>query len=77
MVPSNPGMPVELDRFPDLRCVFDMVYTPKNTELLEAAAGRGLETIGGIEMLLNQGVEQFRLFTGQEIGIEVFRGAVL
>ena len=45
--------------------VFDMVYNPMETPLLQLARARGLATIGGIEMFVQQGMRQFELWTGK------------
>jgi shikimate dehydrogenase len=49
------------------RWAFDAVYTPVDTPFLVAAGAAGLSTTGGYELLLYQGVECFRVFTGREI----------
>lgn len=59
--------------------LFDVVYSrniPK-TRLVKAAEQQGATVIQGREMLLWQGVEQFRLFTKQDAPIEVMRKAIL
>jgi 3-dehydroquinate dehydratase / shikimate dehydrogenase len=45
--------------------VFDMVYRPLETPLLRQAARKGCQTISGIEMLVAQGAEQWKLWTGR------------
>ncbi len=57
--------------------VFDIVYTPLETRLLADARGRGLQTISGVEMFINQAVLQFKAFTGQEPPVEVMRRVVM
>ena len=47
--------------------VSDVVYNPRETKLLKDAAAAGCKTIPGIGMLLWQGAEAFRLYTGQEM----------
>lgn len=47
--------------------VFDLVYNPLETRLLEMARKGGCGVISGIEMFLHQGMEQFRLWTGKEL----------
>ena len=48
--------------------VCDTVYNPKETRMIIEAKEAGVKTaIGGIGMLLRQGVEGFRLYTGQEM----------
>lgn len=51
----------------DLRAhqtVFDLVYTPPETDLLRQARGAGCRCISGTEMFVYQAQEQMRLFTG-------------
>jgi 3-dehydroquinate dehydratase/shikimate dehydrogenase len=45
--------------------VFDLVYNPLETPLLRLARERGIGTISGVEMFVQQGVRQFELWTGQ------------
>jgi 3-dehydroquinate dehydratase/shikimate dehydrogenase len=44
--------------------VFDTVYNPVNTQLLKDAERKGLKTIDGVSMFVNQAAAQFKLFTG-------------
>ena len=44
--------------------VMDIVYVPAETRLLKLAKNRGCVTISGVDMLIHQGAEQFRLWTG-------------
>lgn len=57
--------------------VFDIVYTPLETRLLADARARGLKTISGVEMFINQAVLQFEKFTGVEAPAEVMRQVVM
>jgi 3-dehydroquinate dehydratase/shikimate dehydrogenase len=45
--------------------VFDMVYNPLETPLLKLAKERGIPTIGGLEMFVQQGARQFEIWTGK------------
>lgn len=47
--------------------VTDVVYNPRKTKLLEEAEAAGCKTVGGIGMLLWQGAEAFKLYTGLEM----------
>jgi 3-dehydroquinate dehydratase / shikimate dehydrogenase len=47
------------------RLVFDLVYNPLDTPLLQAARARGIPTIQGYEMFVHQGARQFELWTGK------------
>ena len=57
--------------------VMDIVYNPLQTQLLADAAARGLTTISGMEMFVNQAVIQFELWTGKKAPREVMRDVVL
>lgn len=57
--------------------VFDVVYTPLETRLLADAKSRGLKTISGVEMFVNQAALQFEHFTGIEAPVEVMRRVVM
>jgi 3-dehydroquinate dehydratase/shikimate dehydrogenase len=45
--------------------VFDLVYNPLETPLLRLAKQRGIPTIQGVEMFVQQGARQFELWTGK------------
>jgi shikimate dehydrogenase len=45
--------------------VYDIVYTPLHTPLLQQAADLGLDTLDGLEMLVGQAAVAFELFYGQ------------
>ena len=45
--------------------VFDMVYNPLETPLLKLARSRGIATISGLEMFVQQGARQFEIWTGK------------
>jgi 3-dehydroquinate dehydratase/shikimate dehydrogenase len=47
------------------RLVFDLVYNPLDTPLLQAARARGVAVIQGYEMFVHQGARQFELWTGK------------
>jgi shikimate dehydrogenase len=53
--------------------VFDLVYTPPVTPLIEAARKAGCTTITGTEMFIGQAREQFYLFFGIDVPQEKIR----
>ncbi|HLR45780.1 MAG TPA: shikimate dehydrogenase [Deinococcales bacterium] len=58
--------------------VIDMVYRPAVTRLLRDAAARGLPAYNGLEMLVMQGAEALRIWTGrQDVPAAAMRGAAL
>ena len=48
------------------RCIYDLIYNPPATKLMRDAAARGLQTLGGLEMLVGQAREQFEWWTGSK-----------
>jgi shikimate dehydrogenase len=49
--------------------VFDIVYNPSKTRLLNIAARQGARTINGTEMLVNQASKSFELWTGETMPV--------
>ena len=56
--------------------VYDLVYNPRETQLLQRARAAGATGIDGLGMLVHQGAEAFRLWTGRDAPIEVMRQAI-
>ncbi|MBN1962162.1 MAG: shikimate dehydrogenase [Deltaproteobacteria bacterium] len=57
--------------------VFDIVYNPRRTQLLQQAAAAGCRIIEGVEMFLGQALVQFELWTGKKPPVEVMRQVLL
>lgn len=55
--------------------VFDLVYRPRRTALLERAAREGCRTVEGIEMLIEQGARSFELWTERCAPVDAMRAA--
>ncbi|MGC1968039.1 MAG: hypothetical protein WA673_16370, partial [Candidatus Acidiferrales bacterium] len=72
-VASSPLTTAELN----CRLVFDSIYRPRTTKLLQLAAGRGIETVSGVEMFVAQGTAQWEIWTGQRAPEAGMRRAVL
>ncbi len=54
--------------------VFDVVYSPAETKLLKFAKENGAkQTINGLGMMLYQGAEAFKLFTGKDMPVDYIR----
>ncbi len=49
--------------------VFDVIYRPIKTRLLNDALEKGATIIGGLDMFIQQGAAAFKLWTGQEMPI--------
>ena len=77
MFPGVDAMPpVDLKLLPDGALVHDLVYNPIETKLLKTAAELGHPTLPGLPMLLLQGEEAYRLFTGVLPNLEIMRRIV-
>ncbi len=57
---------------PDL-VVSDVIYNPRETKLLAMAREAGLPTFNGLYMLLYQGAEAFKLWTGKEMPTDAIK----
>jgi shikimate dehydrogenase len=77
MHPKKNASLVPAELFRPGQVVLDIVYTPLETKLLADAKARGLKTISGVEMFINQAVLQFEKFTGVDAPVEVMRRVVL
>jgi len=56
--------------------VFDAVYNPNETSLLKEAIKAGAKPVYGIKMLLYQGAESFRIWTGRDAPVHVMEDAL-
>ncbi|MBZ5502946.1 MAG: shikimate dehydrogenase [Acidobacteriia bacterium] len=59
------------------RLVFDTIYRPRVTRLLQLAARRGIETVSGVEMFVAQGTAQWEIWTGRRAPVAAMRRALL
>jgi shikimate dehydrogenase len=63
---GQPPLPIDLSPLPDDAVVYDIVYSPLETDLLAEAHARGLDTVDGLEMLIGQAALAFELFFGAQ-----------
>ncbi|MBO8128741.1 MAG: shikimate dehydrogenase [Peptococcaceae bacterium] len=56
--------------------VYDLVYNPPETALLRMARQAGARTANGLGMLVHQGAEAFKLWTGKDAPLDVMRAVV-
>lgn len=54
---------------------FDMVYNPPVTRTMKLATARKAQSLNGLDMLVNQGAESFRWWTGTEADITAMRSS--
>ena len=67
MYPNTGVSPVNLDVFPHLEGVLDLIYNPARTALLQQAGARGLVAENGLWMLVAQAKESAEWFTGRHL----------
>ena len=76
MHPDIDATPVPSDLLRPGLVVFDIVYNPRRTRLLLDAEQSGAIAIGGVRMLVHQGAEAFRIWTGMEPPVDLMLEAV-
>ena len=62
---GSEALDIDLGPLPAHAVVYDLVYVPLRTPLLQAAAARGLRTVDGLGMLLHQAVPGFERWFGR------------
>ncbi len=73
--PAESVSPVPAELFRPGQVAFDLVYVPERTPFLAAAETAGAQAVGGLAMLVHQGAEAFRLWTGLEPPVDVMFAA--
>lgn len=66
MYPNNEPAPVDLEKLPSVRGVFDAIYNPLRTTLLLKAEELGLNWANGLSMLVEQARVARDIFVGEE-----------
>ncbi len=73
LAPNEDKTPVPKEYLKSKQIVFDIAYKPFHTRLLKEAKIKGAKIIPGIEMLLYQAFEQFKLYTGSDAPVKYIR----
>jgi len=71
MTPNTDASPVPAAVLRRFRLVADVIYNPLRTRLLREAQLAGCAVLSGVEMFVEQGAAQFRLWTGQEPPVDI------
>ncbi|WP_188196208.1 shikimate dehydrogenase family protein [Nonomuraea sp. SYSU D8015] len=72
----TPGPVVDVSRISPAAAVFDVVYIPRETELVRQAKARGMRAAGGTDMLVAQAATAFVRWTGTDDPTNVMRKAL-
>ena len=67
--------PVPAELISPRSLVYDVVYNPVQTPLLKNAAAVGARCLGGLSMLVYQGVSAFELWTGRKAPVDIMMKA--
>lgn len=80
MEPQVNSLPIDaIDEFDDLSFInentaaVDMIYNPDETLFLREAKKRGAKTMNGLNMLINQGIISYELFTGIKLPDNLYK----
>ena len=71
MYPDNMNSPVEIERFPDLKGVLDVVYNPLRTKIIMDAQNSGVPAIAGLPMLVAQAKKAHEIFFNTKVDDEI------
>ena len=64
-------LPLDPDRLGPGLVLIDLVYGGDETRLIAAGRESGAQVVGGLEILVAQGAESLRIWTGRQVGPEV------
>lgn len=67
---GHAGLPLPIELLRPAHWIADIIYFPSETELLRQARAIGCRAINGLGMVVFQGAEAFRLFTGVTPDVE-------
>lgn len=73
MWPKEDAMPLSEKQILKGKTVFDIVYRPKKTKLLQKAEEKGSKLVFGYKMLLYQGVKQFEIWTQKKAPVDAMQ----
>lgn len=77
---SADQMPLSSQVMKDLSAdtiIYDVIYNPTKTVLIQKAQERGLKTIGGLDMLINQAAKAQEIWTGKMPDLNTMKIAAL
>ena len=75
---ASPLSPNLIGRLKQESWVYDIIYTPRPTRLLQLATNHGCRSIDGLEMLVQQGAAALRLWSGRDdVPVAAMRDAAL
>jgi shikimate dehydrogenase len=80
MFPQIDDSPLSVKQIELLRVgaiVYDLIYTPRPTKLLQMAEAGGCQSIDGVDMLVGQGAAALELWLGQSVPVDLMRASLI
>lgn len=77
MADQMPLERIDLDRLNPSTIIYDIVYNPVKTVLIQEAQKRGLQTIGGLDMLIYQAERAIQIWTEKKPDVKLMKIAAL
>ena len=78
MFPDNDDSITTLSKsFSKDQIVFDLVYNPPKTKMMQIAESEGAKTVDGLTMLIHQAIKSFELWTGKTLEFEKLYRALI
>ena len=77
MADQMPLEPYDLDKLNPRTVVYDIVYNPIKTVLIQEAQKRGLVTLSGLDMLIYQAERAIEIWTGKKPDTQAMKIAAL
>ncbi len=71
MYPDNMHSPVVLEKFPNLKGVFDVVYNPLRTKFIMDAQNLGIPAVAGLSMLVAQAKKAHEIFFDTKLNDDI------
>ncbi len=77
MYPNINKSPIPAEFLHEDLLVFDIVYNPLKTKLIKDATEKGCSTLGGLDMLVNQGALSFEWWTNKKPNIDLMKNKII
>ncbi len=72
---SNDPLPLPIERLPPSTTLFDMIYNPQSTRLMELTTSQGGRATNGLSMLVHPGVRSLVIWSGATVSAGIMSQA--
>ena len=73
----SPVAKYDIEKMNNDAIVYDVIYNPQKTLLLQYAEECGLKTVNGLDMLIHQGAKALEIWTGKMPDVQTMKIAAL